>query len=130
MSTLPPNVTAWVNTMLSSVVSISPDVVNVPVFAAPNVTTPPAVMSPFTPTVVVAVESISTVPLVPIALLIANVPTASKSTVVAVTIAPVCTIVPLLLIATVAAFAIVTVSPKVTLVCASRMFNTSRSIAW
>ena len=48
--------------MLSSLVVMSPDVVTVPASVAPNVTAPPAMMSPAAAIVVTPVESMSTVP--------------------------------------------------------------------
>ena len=64
MSTLPPNVTAWVNTMLSSVVSMSPDVAILP---EPLVmlTAPSAIIPANTPivTALVPLPLMVTVPL-------------------------------------------------------------------
>ena len=77
MSTAAASVTARVKVMLSSEVSTSPDVVSVPDFAAPNVTAPPALISPAAAIVVTPVESMATVPEAVIAALSAIVDPAS-----------------------------------------------------
>ena len=61
IATSPVCVTAFVNVTLSLLVVISPAVVNVPFFAEPNVTAPPAVISPASAIVVTPVASMSLV---------------------------------------------------------------------
>ena len=61
IATSPDCVTAFVNVTLSSLVVISPAVVNVPDLFAPNVTAPLAVISPASATVVTPVASMSIV---------------------------------------------------------------------
>ena len=77
ISTAPPSVTALVKVMLSSDVTISPDVVSVPVSVPPKVTAPPALISPVAAMVVTPVESMLTVLLTVIGLLMAIVVPAS-----------------------------------------------------
>ena len=61
ISTAPPNVTPRVNVTLSLLVSMSPEVVSVPDLFAPNVTAPPALISPAAAMVVTPNASISNV---------------------------------------------------------------------